>query len=419
MVALAFTGCGGGGGGGKNSSSGGGTGSTQPPPPDRSINRNFNFGPVQAYAPPGMSPGDISWAETVAIGDVTGDGRPDVVVGTEGVTSGTEPDQGGLVMVFPQLPDKSLGTPVIGTYLHGYASSRIGMAIGDLDGDGKSEVVVGHQEGLSIAKYRVNEASLSITRFNDIGFTAVEVKDFDTDGKLDVLAQTWSIGAVLFKGDGAGGLARLREVTTPLKGYNHVVGRDMNNDARQDLVLSNGQGERSWFLMLNDGTGGFLPPKEYALPARSPNYWPWTAWGLDSADLNGDGLKDVVVSLLSNRPAGVGIYLADKNGNYTLDRVLESYDMPQSIALADLDGNGLTDIVTLHGGWFNAGYYLQGPSGFDPEVLVSIGMSGNPTSQYRPDGLAVGDINSDGCKDVAIADYQFGLLVLLGKNCRK
>ena len=65
-------------------------------------------------------------------------------------------------------------------------------------------------------------------------------------------------------------------------------------------------------------------------------------------------------------------------------------------------------------GWLQAGVYLQGDSGLEPEQLYPIPYA----SHYATQGLALGDFSSDGCTDVAIADYNYGLVILHGSGCR-
>lgn len=420
-IALAFAGCGGGGGG--HSTAGGGSGSGGgpiSPSPTTSVNFSFSFNPLQQYPPQLPHNEGLYWGAGVAIGDVTGDGRPDVVMTTEGTLQTSTADLISQVMLFPQQANGTLGAPVHAPYLTDYTSQGTGLAIGDLDRDGVMEVVVVHQEGLTVAKYRQATGILETTHLQESGgFSSVAVADFDADGLQDAIAQTWSTGAVFYKGDGRGGLTRIRAFNTPLKGYNRILARDMNKDGRPDLVMTNGQGHGNWYLMLNQSGGIFAEPTAYALPRRASDNWPWMAWGADVADVNRDGRPDVIVSLRSNRPAGIAVYLATSDGGYNLGEVLESYDGPEPVVMADLDGNGLSDIVTLHGGWYDLGYYLRGSNAFEPEVRVSVSLTAYPSSHYRPDGLAVGDINSDGCNDVAIADYQHGLLVRTGANCRR
>lgn len=319
-------------------------------------------------------------------------------------------------MVFAQRPDRTLDEPLTVRYLDRYIGQKTDMVLADLDLNGTKEILVAHEDGIAIVRHHVAPQRLETTNvFDEKGFTFLAVDDFDLDGKPDVFAERNEYGAVMYKGDGIGGLVRGANVATPEISRPNVLAREMNGDGKPDLVIFSGDW---WFLMLNDGTGHFAAPVKYTLPRREDGRL-WIGWGADTTDVNRDGRKDLVFSLASNRPAGIGIFLANADGTYALDRVLDSYDIPQPIVLADLDGNGLDDIVTVHGGWYDMGYYLQGPSGFDPETRVSVFINSFPTSHYLGHALAVADINSDGCRDVAIADSQYGLLVLTGANCRK
>ncbi|QNN47227.1 VCBS repeat-containing protein [Thermomonas brevis] len=384
------------------------------------MNKSFSFNPLQQYPPQQPNQEGLYSADSVAIGDITGDGRFDVVITASSLISeASTPDLTSQIMVFPQLSNGALGAPIQAAYLDHAGWMQASLTISDLDNDGAQEIIVAHQDGLSVAKFQSSTNSLDVTIINELGnFSSVVAADFDSDGKIDVIAQTWNTGAVLYRGNGKSELSRYKEIMTPLAGYNRIIARDMNQDNRPDLVMTNGQGWGSWYLMLNQGDGAFRDATPYTLPRRPSDNWPWMAWGVDARDLNGDGRRDVVTSLASNRPAGIGVFLAKPDGSYELDQILDSYDIPEPVTIADLDGNGLDDIITLHGGFFSMGYYLQGPNGFEPETLISVSLTGWPTSHYRPDGLAVGDINSDGCRDVAIADSQHGLLIRTGSNCR-
>lgn len=420
MIAFVSAGCGGGGGrstSGTGSGSGGGPIVNPPPPPPSSINRSFSLNPVVSHSRQFPNVGGEYFATAVAVGDVTGDGRPDVVISTAGVAGQTSwPDRESVVMVFRQKPDGTLDVPVTVRYLDTYSWQVTDMVLSDLDRNGVKEILVGHQDGIAIVRYKPESHALEATQvFDERGFSSLAVEEFDGDGKPDVLAKRSEHGTVLYKGDGLGGLSPLELQGIPEISRPNLMAREMNGDGKTDLVLYSGD---AWFLMLNDGNGQFGTPVKYILPRRDDGR-PWIAWGADTTDVNRDGRKDLIFSLASNRPAGIGIFLARADGSYELDRVLDSWDIPQPIVLADLDGNGLDDIVTIHGGFYDMGYYLQGPNGFEAETRVSLFINSFPTSHYVGRTLAVADINSDGCRDVAVADSQYGLLTLTGANCRK
>jgi hypothetical protein len=94
-------------------------------------------------------------------------------------------------------------------------------------------------------------------------------------------------------------------------------------------------------------------------------------------------------------------------------QVLSSYDLPTSVASEDLDGNGLADIVVGHNAWGEVSVHLQGAEGMGGAVAYPT----PPNGQLGRDSLALGDVTGDGCVDVVVADWVYGLLVLPGERC--
>lgn len=66
------------------------------------------------------------------------------------------------------------------------------------------------------------------------------------------------------------------------------------------------------------------------------------------------------------------------------------------------------DVLTVHGGWNAVGVFLQQNGTLSPYSLYTIPYA----TRYKPQGFDVGDINSDDLPDLAIADYNHGLVVL-------
>jgi hypothetical protein len=90
---------------------------------------------------------------------------------------------------------------------------------------------------------------------------------------------------------------------------------------------------------------------------------------------------------------------------------LLSYDIPEPVAVADVDGDARADIVTAHGGWNALGVYRQNNRGqLLDEQLFTVPYA----SHYHPRSLAVGDVTGDGRADVLLADYNNGLVLLRG-----
>jgi FG-GAP-like repeat len=86
-----------------------------------------------------------------------------------------------------------------------------------------------------------------------------------------------------------------------------------------------------------------------------------------------------------------------------------AYNIPEPLALADLNGDGRRDITIVHGGWQTFSVMLQRPDGrLGADTLYDLPYA----THYDPRGLAVGDVTGDGRPDVVVADYNYGLVVV-------
>jgi hypothetical protein len=147
---------------------------------------------------------------------------------------------------------------------------------------------------------------------------------------------------------------------------------------------------------------------------RSPTAAGWVGQGYAIGDFNQDGLPDFMLAREGNAPDAAYIHLRqDALGSFTQQREWSAFDSPQDLISADMNGDGKDDLLVVHGGWSSIGYQQQTWKGLDVEIKYYTVQSGNPASP----AIAAGDLNGDGCKDVAMADYNYGLVVMTGKNC--
>jgi hypothetical protein len=359
-----------------------------------------NFQPYEAYWVG-------SWPDAVAIGDVTGDGRNDVVMTTHFCFDDANDYK---LWVFAGRADGELAAPVQYATAATYTNGPDSVAIGDITGDGRQDVVLGLTRlGIQVFPQLAGGTlgAPSLTPTND-GYK-LRLGRLNGDALLDVAGIGWGTDgdtvSVLLN-DGAGGL--LAPVTYAARhgGYDDLEVADVSGDGRDDLVVMSGQSYAipNLSVLPQLAGGGFGPAAEYSVGSNV------TTQGIGVGDVTGDGLNDVVASYGGNQPLSrLAVFAQQAGGTLAAPVSYPSYDVPEPVDVADVDLDGRADVVTLHGGWNAAGVYRQTPSGtLGAEELSAIPYA----SHYDPHGLALGDVNGDGSPDVALADYNHGLVIL-------
>jgi hypothetical protein len=356
------------------------------------------FLPYVAY-PTGSMP------EAVAIGDLDGDGRNDVALLT---STYFDAANDYMVHVFLQDVDGSLKPRV--KYSVGLRGRSID--VGDVNGDGRADVVVGLAGGspIEIGVLLQNASGTLDPKVSYPTANAAQVKigDVNGDGRLDVVGISDATNSdtidVLLQTE-TGTLAAPVTYHAPHGYGGEVDAADVDGDGRTDVVVMSGQrGLPSASVLLQLAGGTLGPPASYVVGGDVE------ARGIAVGDTSGDGRADIVVGYGGNSPnAFIARLLQNAQGTMDAAVSYRSLDIPTSVVLADVDADGRKDVLLTHSGWGNLGVFRQYPGGaLVTEELYRIGSA----SWYTPQGLAVGDINSDGRPDAVVADSLGGLLVL-------
>ena len=217
----------------------------------------------------------------LATGDFNGDGVLDIACAnsdSNDVTILLGDGKGG----FTQAP----GSPYpVGT-------SPQAIAVGDLNGDGQADIIVGNYGSNNLTVLTgLGAGTFAAASFNAGGGPrGVAVADLDGDGKLDVAVADYNDSTVrILLGDGSGAF-RTTSLTLPTgQGPQAVAIADLDGDGFLDLLIAD-SGSNDLTVLLGNGAGAFRPANG---SPYSTGQYP-TAIGI--ADLNGDGILDVMVA---------------------------------------------------------------------------------------------------------------------------
>ena len=184
---------------------------------------------------------------------------------------------------------------------------------------------------------------------------------------------------------------------------------DLNNDSIQDVVTAN-WGANSVSVLLGKDNGTLNAATDYSMgPGGLDQHYPD---GVALGDLNGDNYLDVVVISSdpnSNYAQDLAVFIGNGDGTLKDAAFYAIGDQPVSVALGDLNGDGLQDVVTANYG--------------SEDVTILFGSKSNPLqmkSSYKigkVNSVALGDLNGDDHLDViASILFSHGVVVLLGNG---
>jgi hypothetical protein len=379
---------------------------------NRTANPFQNVSGVFASPPPGANQAGISWG-AVVIADVNGDGHPDLAIGGFNAPNMIYLND-GTATPFNGVTGIAIGTQDVSFI----------PALGDVNGDGFPDLAVANTNHVPSRLYLTQGAPLTSGNYTtvqvgtDLGYGQdTKIADVNGDGKPDLIltytvastAVTDPSGIAIYLNNGTsdpfGGVTPLRLLVG--QSVDAIAVADLNNDGKPDLAATISDGavtEKSLDVFLN--TGSASQPFSSPQTLQSDDDTAGGCLGVAIGDVNGDSRPDLLVSCLAPlwnaspapvNPAVGAIYI--NNGTANPFGNVSPVDIPasqysgygRSVAVGTLVANGRPDVLIVDEGGGN--YY---PTVLDQDPIAQTDSAVGAINTAIPIPLLANDSAAPG-----------------------
>ncbi len=228
---------------------------------------------------------------------------------------------------------------------------------------------------------------------------AVAIGDVNNDGNSDIIVANYGADSLGYlRGNGDGSFQGMVVVATVSRPTSVALG-DLNGDGILDIVNTTFTGGGSFSFLRGNGNGTFQPPVSQGT-ATSPIH-------IAVSDLNSDGRLDVLVA--NNGSGSVGVFKGNGNGTFQTQSTYSVGSGPIFVAVGDANGDGISDLLTANNG-DNSVSILPGSGTGTFQTQQTFSVGGNPH------GATFADINNDGKADVVSANTSSATVSTLLNN---
>jgi len=347
---------------------------------------------------------------SVAIADVNGDGKPDLIVanGNDNTVSIllNSTASGAGISSFAAQQTFATGT------------SPVSLCAADINGDGKPDLLVANVNDNTVSVLLNNTATGTMTstfgaQQTFVAGTAPEslaAADINGDGKPDVVVTNLHANtvSVLLNTTVSGAITSdFAARQTFATGANPiaVAAADINGDGRPDLIVANVDDGTISTLLNITATGAMMPSF-----AAQKSFTTGSPVSITSVDLNSDGKLDVIVANAGSNTVSVlldATGLADTAINFATQQPFNTGSYPGSTITADIDGvdyngSGKPDVIVANtlGNTISILRNITPPGANTPSFSAQQVL----TTGTNPMALAVADVNGDGKPDLLAAN---------------
>ncbi len=296
-------------------------------------------------------------------------------------------------------------------------ATPVGVTMGDLDGDGKPDMIVINSGPSNIYVYRnisingtINSSSFATPNIYTVGNGPhyAKIADVDGDGLPEIIVANLGFNSItIYKNISIPGVLSFAlpvSISVP-GGPIDLSVADFDGDGKTDIaVVCQNAGKLS--ILRNVATQGTITSTSFTNYQLSSTIYPFP-YRIFTADLDNDGKTDIALTDYSNNkvyvlhnniPAGTSINVS----SFPTAITLTTQTSPAGINGGDIDGDGKPELIVANSGSntisvFNNTNVASG--------TLSFAAATNYTSETAPEDLAIADVDGDNKIDIAVANY--------------
>ena len=291
------------------------------------------------------------------------------------------------------------------------------ISIGDLDGDGKADLVTANNfaSSLSVLRNTSTIGTVSFAAKTDFAYsipTSVSIADVDGDGKQDMIATSANLNVVsVYRNTSTVGTISFATKVDFNTGPNPqaIAFGDMDGDGKMDLVVSNGNSS-TVSVLRNTGTIGTI--SFAAKLDMLTGVFGLIPYIISIGDLDGDGKVDLAIAN-SNNSIGI-IRNTSTPGALSFSATVNfaAGVQPRSLAIGDLDGDGKADLAVTNSSDNTISLFRNTSTAGTISFVAKVDI----TASSGPYSVSFGDINGDGLIDMAVANANSNTVSVFGNT---
>ena len=307
--------------------------------------------------------GTNSRPRAVVVGDINGDGKPDIAVST--YSSDSESNDKDIYVLtgdgngnFSAPTDT--GLPETFTAIHE-------MTVGDVTGDSKDDIIVTGRQGsgyvISVQTFNGSTYdTISTSLGGNKGSYTIETSELDGDAKQEIIVGNRSAKNIEIYSASSGSIVKDKTISVGKKVYD-VASKDVDGDGFNDIVAA---AEDSIYVYKNDGNGNFSLASQFSSGMTN-------ATSVDIGDIDGDGILDLAAT--STTDSRISVYKGNGDGTFQEGVQYKTGTSPlvNGMKLGDLNNDGKADAVYSNSG--------------DGTISVSIAQKGRLSILTQEDAI--------------------------------